>query len=71
MRCASKTFSIENPRSVHPVEKNDFSHMMSGSDCSIEKIGIEKALFRLRNNVRFGLRSETALFDPLTRLRKN
>ena len=44
---------------------------MCRSDCSIEKIGFEKALFRLRKNTRFGLRSEIALFNPPIRLRKN
>ena len=45
---------------------------MCGSDCAIEKVGIGKALFRRRRrNTRFGLQSETALFDPPIRLRKN
>ena len=35
-------------RSVHLVEKVDFFDGMRGSDCSIEKNRIEKALFRLR-----------------------
>ena len=43
---------------------------MCGSDCSIEKIGIEKALFRLRKNAQFGLRSEIVLFNPPIRLHK-
>ena len=34
--------------------KNFFG--MCGSDCSIEKVGIEKAPFRLRKNTRFGLK---------------
>ena len=58
-------------RSAHPVEKVDFLDGMCGLDCSIEKVGIEKALFRLRKNARFGLRSEIALFDPPVRLHKN
>ena len=58
-------------RSVHPVEKVDFFDGMRGSDCSIVKVGIEKVLFRLRKNARFGLRSEIALFDPPIRLHKN
>ena len=37
-------------RSVHLVEKVDFFDGMRGSDCSIDNIGIEKALFRLRKN---------------------
>ena len=49
--------------------KNVFDGMR-GSDCSIKKNGLEKALFRLRKNARFGLRSEIALFDPLIRLHK-
>ena len=44
---------------------------MRGSDCSIEKVGIEKALFLLRKNPRFGLRPEIAHFDPPFRLHKN
>ena len=44
---------------------------MRGSDCSIEKIGIEKILFRVRKNARFGLQSEIALFDPPIRLHRN
>ena len=35
-------------RSARPVEKVNFFDVMCGSDCSIEKVGIEKALFRLR-----------------------
>ena len=58
-------------RSARPVEKVNFFDVMCGSDCSIEKVGIEKALFRLRKDARFGLRSEIALFDPPIRLRKN
>ena len=57
-------------RSARPVEKVNFFDVMCGSDCSIEKVGIEKALFRLRKDARFGLRSEIALFDPPIRLRK-
>ena len=71
MRWGSKTFLIEQSESVHPVEKLDFFDGMRGSDCSFEKIGIEKALFRLRKNARFGIRSEIALFDPPIRLHKN
>ena len=37
-------------RSAHLVEKVDFVDGMRGSDCSIGKIGIEKAIFRLRKN---------------------
>ena len=35
-------------RSANPVDKADVSEGMCGLDCSIEKNGIEKALFRLR-----------------------
>ena len=42
-------------RSAHAVEKVEFFDGMCGSDCSVEKIGIEKALFRLRKNARFVL----------------
>ena len=75
-----QTFSIEqsDPRipSKLPVEKLDLEKLdffdgMRGLNCSIEKVGIEKALFRLRKNARFGLRSEIALFDPPIRLHKN
>ena len=66
-----KNFFDQPIRSVHPVEEVDFFDGMHGSDCSIEKGGIEKAFFRLRKNARFGLRSEIALFDPPVRLHKN
>ena len=66
-----KKFFDRAIRSAHPVEKVDFLDGMCGLDCSIEKVGIEKALFRLRKNARFGLRSEIALFDPPVRLHKN
>ena len=66
-----KQFFDRAIRSAHPVEKVDFLDGMCGSDCSTEKNGIEKALFRLRKNARFGLRSEIALFDPPIRLQKN
>ena len=66
-----KNFFDRAIRSVHPVEKVDFFDGMRRSDCSIEKIGIEKALFRLRKNARFGLRLEIALVDPPIRLHKN
>ena len=58
-------------RSAHPVEKVDFFDGMRESDCSIEKVGIEKALFRLLKYTRLGLRSEIALFDPPIRLHQN
>ena len=44
---------------------------MCGSDCSIENVGIETVLFRLRKKARFGLRSETTHFNPPIRLHKN
>ena len=53
-------------RSAHPVDKVDFFDGMRGSDCSIEKVGIGQALFRLRKNARFSLGSKMAI-----RLRKN
>ena len=59
------------PVPVTSVSAEQLFDGMCGSGCSIEKVGIEKALFRLRKNVRFSLRSETALFDPPIRLRKN
>ena len=58
-------------RSAHHFEKVDFFDGMCGSGCSIEKVGIEKTLSRLRKYARFGLRSEPALFDPPIRLHKN
>ena len=58
-------------RSAHPVEQVYFFDEMCGSNCSIEKVGIEKALFRLRKNAPFGLRSEIVLCDPPIRLHKN
>ena len=64
MRWALKKKIDRAIRSVHLVEEVDFLHGMCGSDCSIEKNGIEKALFRLRKNARFGLRSEIVLSDP-------
>ena len=66
-----KKFFDRAIRSTHPVENVDFLDGMCGSDCSIEKIAIEKALFRLRKNTRSGLRSEIALFDPPIRLHRN
>ena len=42
MRWASKIDRVI--RSAHVVEKADFFDVMYGSDCSIEKNGIEKAL---------------------------
>ena len=48
MRWASKRFSIEQSDPRISLKKVDFLDGMCGSDCSIEKIGIEKALFRLR-----------------------
>ena len=54
--------------SAHPVEKVDPFDGMCGWDCSIEKIGIDMAIFRLCKNARFGLRSEIAFFDPPIRL---
>ena len=66
-----KMFFDRAIRSTHPVEKVYFLDGMCGTDCSIEKIGIEKALFQLLKNARFGLRSEIALFDPPIRLHKN
>ena len=66
-----KKFFDRAIRSTHPVEKVGFLDGMCGSDCSIEKIGIEKALFQLHKNARFRLRSEIALFDPPIRLHKN
>ena len=71
MRWASKTFSIEQSDLCIPLKKSILSTGCAGSDCSIEKIGIEKALFRLRKNARFGLRSEIALFDTPIRLQKS
>ena len=65
-----KNFFDRAIRSVHLVEKVDFLDGMRGSDCSVEKVGIEKGLFRPRKNTRFGLRSEIALFDPPIRLHK-
>ena len=67
----SKNFYDRAIRSARPVEKVGFFEGMRGSDCSIEKVGIEEALFRPRKNARFGLRSEIALFDPPIRLHKN
>ena len=66
-----KNFFDRAIRSAHPVEKVDFFDGMRGSDSSIEKVGIEKALLRLRKNARFSLESEIALFDPPIRLRNN
>ena len=66
-----KNFFDRAIRSAHPVEKVDFFDGMRGSDSSIEKVGIEKALLRLRKNARFSLESEIALFDPPIRLHKN
>ena len=66
-----KNFFDRTIRSVHPVEQVDFFDGMRGSDCSIEKVGIERVPFRLRKNARFGLGSEIALFDPPIRLHKN
>ena len=37
-----KTFFDRTVRSTHPVEKAHLIHGMSGSDCYIEKVGIEK-----------------------------
>ena len=66
-----KKFFDRAIRSGHPVEKVDFLDGMCGSDCSIEKNGIEQAFFRLLKNDRFGLPSEIALFSPPVRLHKN
>ena len=66
-----KKFFDRAIRSAHPVQKVDFFDGMRASDRLIEKIGIEKALFRLGKNARFAVRSEIALFDPSIRLHKN
>ena len=65
-----KNFFDRAIRSVHLVEKVDFLDGMRGSDCSVEKNGIEQALFPLRKNARFDLRSEIDFFDPPIRLHK-
>ena len=58
-------------RSSNPIRASDIFDGMRGSDCSIENIGIEKTLFRLRKNARFGLWSEITPFDPPLRMHKN
>ena len=70
MQWASKSFSIEQSDPHIPLKRRLLDGMC-GSGCSIEKVGIEKALFRLRKNARFGLRSEIALFNPPIRLHNN
>ena len=63
--------AIEQSDPHIPSRKSTFSTGCVDRNCSIEKIGIEKALFRLRKNTRSGLRSEIALFDPPIRLHRN
>ena len=46
MRWALKTFSIEQSDPCIPLKNVDFFDEMRGSDCSNEKNGIEKELFR-------------------------
>ena len=68
---ASTHFSIEQSDPSIPLKKSTFSTGCADRIARSKKTGIEKALFRLRKNARFGLRSEITLFDPPIRLHKN
>ena len=48
-----KKFFDRAIRSTHPFDKVNFPDGVCRSDCPIEEVGIEKALFRRRKNARF------------------
>ena len=58
-----KLFRLSFSALTDPVEKFKFSDWIPQSENSVEKLRVEKALFRLYKKARFGLQSKTAVFD--------